>query len=211
MSGHHNTIYHRSSNSSEKKKERNDEAFWIFSLSLSLYVFYLFPFVLFFFWWSRMVFHFHEGEKTRREKGKNEDILLICDSNVCVLTRRDATLYIYLVSPFILYSFSSSSSSTVVVVVWGSGQAPDHLLLPFFSLLFFYIILQVLSLSLSLMALLLETFSKSANSFWHFSLFFASSSSLHRIVDAVALLLSAFSFAGFCGSIPIDVARVHIR
>ena len=119
-----------------------------------------------------MVFHFHEGEKTRREKGKNEDILLICDSNVCVLTRRDATLYIYLVSPFILYSFSSSSSSTVVVVVWGSGQAPDHLLLPFFSLLFFYIILQVLSLSLSLMALLLETFSKSANSFWHFSLFF---------------------------------------
>lgn len=38
-------------------------------------------------------------------KGKNEDILLICDSNVCVLTRRDATLYIYLVSPLYIYIY----------------------------------------------------------------------------------------------------------
>ena len=107
--------------------------------------------------------------------------------------------------PFLLLLPQPSSSS-----FGGLGRRQITCFFPFFfSPFLLYNITG--SFSLSLMALLLETFSKSANSFWHFSLFFASSSSLHRIVDAVVLLLSAFSFAGFCGSIPIDVARVHIR
>lgn len=37
-------------------------------------------------------FIFVEGEREER----NEDILLICDSNICVLTRRGASLYTYI-------------------------------------------------------------------------------------------------------------------
>lgn len=42
----------------------------------------------------RAAFSFSWKEREREER--NEDILLICDSNICVLTRRGASLYTYI-------------------------------------------------------------------------------------------------------------------